>query len=141
MLTLYQAISNKKILSGDATNHHSKEKIAHVLVTVNFQYLLVIYIKGWMYRFAYFTRDISVSVLLRFNVTNHVSAHCNNLIRSALSPSAEETGSSTMIKRLVSSANKRMQEPISLTMSFMKIRKSNGQSIEPCGTPANIFAQ
>ena len=46
-----------------------------------------------------------------------------------------------MIERLVSSANKRMHEPISLTMPFMKIRKSNGLSIEPCGTPANSFDQ
>ena len=46
-----------------------------------------------------------------------------------------------MIKRLVSSANKRIQEPISFTISFIKTRKSNGPSIEPCGTPANIFDQ
>ena len=64
---------------------------------------------------------ISDSVLLGLNVTNHVSAHCNILIRSALDRSAEANGSSTMIKRLVPSANKRMQESISLTMSFMKI--------------------
>ena len=49
---------------------------------------------------------ISGSILLDINVTNHVSAHCNILIVSALSRSAEETGSSTMIKRLASSANK-----------------------------------
>ena len=84
---------------------------------------------------------MSDSVLLGLNVTNHVSAHCNILTRSALSRSAEATGSSTMIKRLVSSANKRIQEPISLTISFIKTRKSNGPSIEPCGTPANIFDQ
>ena len=53
---------------------------------------------------------ISDSVLLGLNVTNHVSALCNDLIRSALNLSAEETGSSIMIKRLVLSANKRMQE-------------------------------
>ena len=77
---------------------------------------------------------ISDSVLLGLNVTKYVSALCNILIRSALSSSAEETG-------LVSSANKRMQEPISLTMSLMKIRKSNGPNKEPCGTPANILDQ
>ena len=44
---------------------------------------------------------MSDSVLLGLNVTNHVLAHCNILIRSALSRSAEATGSSTMIKRLV----------------------------------------
>ena len=52
---------------------------------------------------------MSDSVLLGLNVTNHVSVHCNILIRSALSCSAEATGSFTMIKRLVSSANKRVQ--------------------------------
>ena len=66
---------------------------------------------------------MSDSVLLGLNVTNHVSAHCNILIRSALSRSAEATGSPTMIKRLVSSANKRIQEPISFTMSFIKNKK------------------
>ena len=59
---------------------------------------------------------------LGLNVTNHVSVHCNILNKSALSLSAEATGSSSMIKRLVSTGNKRIQEPI----SFMKIRKSNG---------------
>ena len=41
---------------------------------------------------------MSDSVLLGLNVTNHVSAHCHILIRSALSRSAEATGSSKMIK-------------------------------------------
>ena len=40
---------------------------------------------------------MSDSVLSGLNVTNHVSAHCNILIRSKLSRSAEATGSSTMI--------------------------------------------
>ena len=70
---------------------------------------------------------ISDSVLLGLNVTNHVSARCNNLIRSALNLSAEETGSSIMIKRLVLSANKRMQccQQINVckNFSFMIIRK------------------
>ena len=69
---------------------------------------------------------ISDSVLLGLNVTNHVSAHCNILIRSALGHSAEATGSSTMIKRLLSSANKRIQEPISFTISFIKNKKAMG---------------
>ena len=62
---------------------------------------------------------------------------CNIFIRSALSHSV--TGSSTMIKRLMASANKRTQEPISFTISFIKTRKSNGPIIEPCGTPVKIF--
>ena len=84
---------------------------------------------------------MSDSVLSGLNVTNHVSAHCSILIRSALGRSAEAVGSSTMINRPVSSANKRIQEPISFTISFIKTRKSNGSSVEPCGIPANIFDQ
>ena len=72
---------------------------------------------------------MSDSVLLGFNVTNHVSAHCNILIRSELSCSAEATGSFTMIKRLVSSANKRVKEPISFTISF--IRKQQKKIMRP----------
>ena len=63
---------------------------------------------------------------------------CNIFIRSALSHSV--TGSSMMIKRLMTSANKRTQEPISFTISFIKTRKSNGPIIEPYGTPANFFS-
>ena len=53
-------------------------------------------------------RDIiSDSVLLGLNVTQ-VSAHSKILTRSALRRSAEETGSSTIINMLVSSASKRI---------------------------------
>ena len=69
---------------------------------------------------------MSDSVLLGLNVTKHVSAHCNILIRSALGRSAEATGSSTMIKGLVSLANKRIQEPISFKISFIKQEKEMG---------------
>ena len=63
---------------------------------------------------------MSGSVLLGLNVTNHVSANCNILIRSALSRSAEATWSSTTIKRLAPSEDKRIQEPNSFTISFIK---------------------
>ena len=43
-----------------------------------------------------------------------------------------------MIKRLVSSANDRMLDQMSLTMSFIKRRKSKGPRIDPRGTPAPI---
>ena len=39
--------------------------------------------------------------------------------------------------KLVSSANRRIEPPICLTMSLIKIRKSKGPRIDPCGTPAN----
>ena len=51
-----------------------------------------------MYRFVILREMISDSVLLGLNVTNHVSAHCNILIRSALSSSAEETGTGVVSK-------------------------------------------
>ena len=65
---------------------------------------------------------MSDSVLLGLNATNHVSVHCNILIRTALSHSAEARRSSTMIKGPVSSANNRIQEP----NSYKKQKKSIG---------------
>ena len=50
---------------------------------------------------------------------------------SRLRTSAEATGYSTIMQRLVSSANKRMIALMSLPMSFMKLRKSKGPMIEP----------
>ena len=41
-----------------------------------------------------------------------------------------------MIYKLVSSAKRRIEEFMFLTISFIKMRKSRGPSIEPCGTPA-----
>ena len=41
-----------------------------------------------------------------------------------------------MMKRLVSSANKRILDPIFLTISLIYNENNRGQSIEPCGTPA-----
>ena len=41
-----------------------------------------------------------------------------------------------MIYKLVSSAKRRIEEFMFLTILFIKMRKSRGPSIEPCGTPA-----
>ena len=41
-----------------------------------------------------------------------------------------------MIYKLVSSAKRRIEEFMFLTISFIKMRKSRGPSIEPCGSPA-----
>ena len=76
--------------------------------------------------------------LAGLNVTNQVAAHCEILLRSVLRLSAAVTGLSTIMKRLVSSANRRMFEPMSLTMSLMYTQKSKGPKIEPCGTPARM---
>ena len=80
-------------------------------------------------------------VLVGLNVTNQVAAHCEILLRSKLRQSAAMVGLSTMIKRLVSSANKRIWEPMSVTMSLMYNKKSIGPKMEPCGTPARMKAQ
>jgi len=44
-------------------------------------------------------------------------------------------GFSTTIYILVSSAKRRILDPMSETMSLIKMRKSNGPKIDPCGTP------
>ena len=46
-----------------------------------------------------------------------------------------------MIYKLVSSAKRRMEEFISLTMSLTKIRKKNGPNMDPYGTPACTSTQ
>ena len=56
-------------------------------------------------------------------VTNQVAAHCEILLRSVLRLSAAVKGLSTIMKRLLSSANRRMFEPMSLTMSLMYTKK------------------
>ena len=78
------------------------------------------------------------SVLLGLNVTNQVAAHCDILSRSVFRFSAAVIGLSTMIKRLVSSAYRRMFEPISTTMSLMYNKKNKGPKIDPYGTPARM---
>ena len=61
----------------------------------------------------------SASVLVTMKDTNRVSAQRRTFLRSKLRCSAEVKGLSTMIKRLVLSANRRMLELMSLTMSFI----------------------
>ena len=81
------------------------------------------------------------SVLVGLNVTNQVAAHYEILLRSKLRQSAAVVGLSTMIKRLVSSANRRIWEPMSVTISLMYNKNSRGPKMEPCGTPARMKAQ
>ena len=49
-----------------------------------------------------------------------------------------ESGKSTTIYKMVSSAKTRMFELIYLTISIMNIKKRRGPGIELLGTPANI---
>ena len=53
---------------------------------------------------------------------------------SELNCSAAVFGLSTMIYKLVSSANYLILEPIFTTISLMKARKINGPRMDPCGT-------
>ena len=59
------------------------------------------------------------SVLEGLNVTRQVASYRESLLRSEFKHSAAVTVLSTIMKRLVSSANSRIFEPISLTMSLM----------------------
>ena len=59
--------------------------------------------------------------------------------RSAFMQPAAVTGSSTIIKRLVSSANSRIFDPISFTISLIYNRKRTGPRIDRWGTPARMY--
>ena len=74
-------------------------------------------------------------------MTSHVIAHREIFSRSVFRRAAEVTGSSTIIKRIVLSANRRICEPISSTMSFIHTKNSKGPRMDPCGTPALICVQ
>ena len=75
-------------------------------------------------------------VLDGLKVTSHIAAHRVILSKSEFRQVAASWGLFTTMKRLVSSANKRMFEPMSLTMLFIKRRKSKGPRIDPWDTPA-----
>ena len=71
-------------------------------------------------------------------VTNQVAAHCEILSRSVFSISGAVNGLFTIMKKLVSSANSRMFEPMSVTMSLIYKKKSRGPKMHPGWTPAVI---
>ena len=66
------------------------------------------------------------SVLVGLNDTSQVAAHREILERSEFRQSAAVKGLSTIIKRLVSSAKRRMFEPISVTISLMYNKNNKG---------------
>ena len=76
------------------------------------------------------------SVFAGLNFTSQVFAHCVILSRSEFKVSTAVSGFSTTRKRLVSSANSLMFEPISFAISFIYRRNSSGPRMDPCGTPA-----
>ena len=59
------------------------------------------------------------------NETNHVAAHLVIFCRSVLRHPATATGSFTIIYRLVSSANKRIFEPMSVTIYPLLLKDEN----------------
>ena len=71
------------------------------------------------------------SVLRGLKVTNHLCAQTVIVCRSLLRHKAAVSGCSTIIYKLVSSANNLMLAPMSVTMSFMNIKKRSGPRIEP----------
>ena len=64
-------------------------------------------------------------------VTNQVVAHLEIFSRSVLRQVAADAGSLTMIKRLVSSANRRILETTSVFISLIYTKNSKGRKIEP----------
>ena len=78
-----------------------------------------------------FREKIIDNVLPVLKATNHASSQVLIVFRSMFSECAAPLGDSTIMYKLVSSANNRIEQPRFWTMSFIKIRKSNGPRIEP----------
>ena len=76
------------------------------------------------------------SVFAGLNFKSQVFANCVIFWRSEFKVSAAESGLSTTRKRLVSSANNLMFDPISFTISFIYRRNNSGPRIDPLGTHA-----
>ena len=71
-------------------------------------------------------------------MTNQVVAHREIFSKSEFKQPAAVVGLSTIIKRLVSSANNRICEPISITMSLIYTKNNRGPRMDPCGGPAQM---
>ena len=82
-----------------------------------------------------------VSVLEGLKVTSQVEAQADIFPRSAFMQPTAVTGSSTIIKRLVSSANSRIFDPISFIISLIYYRKRRGPRIDPWGSRARMYVQ
>ena len=87
-------------------------------------------------------RDRTIEKVFRsWKLTNQFVAQVLMVSRSVLIRFAAIWADSTIMYRLVSSANNRIEQPIFFTISFMYIKKSNGPRIDPWGTPASTEAQ
>ena len=74
-----------------------------------------------------FLVSVIAIVFLAWNSTSHESAQSEIVFRSPFSNLAARLGRSTMIDRLVSSANRRMEKPMFLTISFIYTRNKWAQ--------------
>ena len=87
-------------------------------------------------------RDSTIEKVFRsWKLTNQFAAQVLMVSRSVLIRFAAIWADSTIMYRLVSSANNRIEQPIFFTISFMYIKKSKGPRIDPWGTPASTGAQ
>ena len=75
---------------------------------------------------------------LALKVTFQMSDQADIFAKSLFNCAAVSVGSMPEANRVVSSANIRISDSISFTMSFIKIMKSNGPRRETCGTPASV---
>ena len=79
------------------------------------------------------------SVLSGLKLTSQYCDQIWNFSKSVFIKSADGIGSSTIRYREVSSANRRMHEPISLTISLIYIKNIRGPRIDAWGTPARTL--
>ena len=73
----------------------------------------------------------NVSLFAGLKVTNQVVYQREIFSKSVFREAAAVIGLSTMIKMLVSSANKRIFDPMSVTISFIYRRNSKGPGMNP----------
>ena len=92
---------------------------------------------GWCGSLTFLEKSI-YSDFPGLNVTSHCFAQRFTFSRSELCCSAACMGSSTIMYRLVSSANSLIEELIFSTISLIYKRNNKGPRIEPWGTPALI---
>ena len=88
-----------------------------------------------------FLVSVIVIVFLAWNSTSHKSAQSEIVFRSLFSSLAARSGRSKMMYRLVSSAKRRMEQSIFLTISFMYTKNTSGPNMEPWGTLASTEAR
>lgn len=79
---------------------------------------------------------VMLSVFWGLKVTNHWLDHLWILSRSLFNVLLAMTGLSTIMYKVVSSANNLIVDLMSNTISFIYTRNNNGPNIEPWGTPA-----